>query len=104
MKVIDKHEAKVFCGIFSKDGSHFLTASQGYWNYLKRNCCNYLLFFVDQQIRLYNTTNDDYRLVKNIQAKDVGWSVIDVAFSPDQQHFVYSTWCTSCTWFLFKKN
>lgn len=52
--------------------------------------------FLDQQIRVYDTRNGEYRLVKTIQARDIGWSIIDVALSPDQQYFVYSTWCTSC--------
>lgn len=31
-------------------------------------------------------------------AHDVGWSVLDVAFSPDGEHFAYSSWADCCKW------
>lgn len=31
-------------------------------------------------------------------AHDVGWSVLDIAFSPDGEHFAYSSWADSCKW------
>lgn len=49
----------------------------------------------DRQIRLYQSGNGFYTFFNKINARDVGWSVIDVAFSPDQQSFVYSSWSTS---------
>lgn len=68
---------KVFCGIFSRDGDTFLTASQ------------------DRHIRLYNSKDCSYELMKSIRARDVGWSIIDVTYSPNGEHFVYSTWSSS---------
>lgn len=50
---------------------------------------------VDRQIRVYRTENGKFKLLNSIQARDVGWSVIDVAFSPDCSCFVYSSWSTS---------
>lgn len=77
MKKFCTYDGKVFCGNFSKNGNYFITASQ------------------DQHIRLYNTSTGQYQQIKTVRARDVGWSIIDLAFSPDQEHFVYSTWSTS---------
>ncbi|XP_066138934.1 DDB1- and CUL4-associated factor 11 isoform X2 [Euwallacea fornicatus] len=74
---LENSTGKVFCGIFSPDGNTFLTASQ------------------DRHIRLYNSKDCSYGLLKSVRARDVGWSIIDVAFSPDGEHFVYSTWSPS---------
>ncbi|KRT85038.1 WD40 domain-containing protein [Oryctes borbonicus] len=77
MEKLDKHDGKVFCGTFSREGNYFITASQ------------------DQQIRIYKSDRGVYKLLKTIHARDVGWSIIDVAFSLNQEHFVYSTWSTA---------
>ncbi|XP_025835140.1 DDB1- and CUL4-associated factor 11 isoform X2 [Agrilus planipennis] len=77
MKTLEAYAGKAFCGTFSKNGNHFITASQ------------------DRQIRVYKSDDEYYKLVNNIYARDVGWSIIDVGFSPDQEHFVYSTWSSS---------
>ncbi|KAJ8938518.1 hypothetical protein NQ314_011461 [Rhamnusium bicolor] len=77
MSVMDGCAGKVFCGIFSNNGNCFITASQ------------------DRHIRLYNSGDGSYKLFKSLRARDVGWSIIDVAFSPDREHFVYSTWSSS---------
>lgn len=77
MTILETYPGKAFCGIYSKDGKHFITASQ------------------DRQIRLYKCCEPAYKLVNSIYARDVGWSIIDVAFSPDHEHFVYSTWSSS---------
>ncbi|KAJ8925080.1 hypothetical protein NQ315_001252 [Exocentrus adspersus] len=82
MSVLGECTGKVFCGIFSPDGNCFVTASQ------------------DRHIRLYNSGDGSYKLFKSLRARDVGWSIIDVAFSRDQQHFVYSTWSSSCKFLL----
>lgn len=64
---------KAFCGKYSEDGNVFMTACQ------------------DARIRVYNTEND-MKLVKCITAKDVGWSVLDTAFSSDGRYAAYSSW------------
>ncbi|XP_025115257.1 DDB1- and CUL4-associated factor 11-like isoform X1 [Pomacea canaliculata] len=68
---------KVFCGTYSQDGNVFLTACQ------------------DQNVRLFNTQGSKFELFKTIHARDVGWSVLDVAFSPDGSHLIYSSWSDS---------
>lgn len=73
------HPEKLFCGIFSEDGRSFLSACQ------------------DGYLRIY----DSHRFAeplkgcvpfKSIPAIDIGWSILDVAFSPDALYAAYSTW------------
>lgn len=47
---------------------------------------------VDRQLRLYDTSNGRFKLLKTIEARDVGWSILDTAFSPDGHYVVYSSW------------
>ncbi|KAJ8953999.1 hypothetical protein NQ318_004290 [Aromia moschata] len=44
---------------------------------------------------MYNSGDGSYRLFSSLRARDVGWSIIDIAFSPDKEHYVYSTWSSS---------
>ncbi|KAK9503450.1 hypothetical protein O3M35_010002 [Rhynocoris fuscipes] len=75
MKKIDKYQHKVFCGIYSQDGNRFLTASQ------------------DRLMRVYDSSNGAvFKKLSEIQGRDVGWSILDVAFSPDSRHIAYSSW------------
>uniref|UniRef100_A0A0B6YVT7 Uncharacterized protein n=1 Tax=Arion vulgaris TaxID=1028688 RepID=A0A0B6YVT7_9EUPU len=72
---LDVYNQKAFCGIYSDDGNVFLSACQ------------------DQHIRVYNTSDDNkFKLFRSIRARDVGWSVLDTAFSPDGQYVAYSSW------------
>eukprot|EP00898_Chlorokybus_atmophyticus_P005696 jgi/Chlat1/6127/Chrsp409S05660 len=64
-----------FCGRFTEDGNVFLSACQ------------------DQNIRLYTLPGlRSGKPFKRIFAKDVGWSIIDTDFSPDQRMLIYSSW------------
>ncbi|GAB6029064.1 DDB1- and CUL4-associated factor 11 [Chamberlinius hualienensis] len=72
--VIQQYENKVFCGTHSADGSVFVTAGQ------------------DSRIRLYNSADNRYNHLQTIDARDVGWSILDTAISPDGRNLVYSTW------------
>ncbi|XP_054274991.1 DDB1- and CUL4-associated factor 11-like isoform X1 [Macrosteles quadrilineatus] len=72
-----QHNNKMFCGIYSKDGDKFLTASQ------------------DRYIRLYQTKCEGLKFSSQIQARDVGWSIVDTTFSPDGRWIVYSSWSES---------
>ncbi|XP_058815307.1 DDB1- and CUL4-associated factor 11 [Topomyia yanbarensis] len=73
-RTISNCNSKVFCGRFSRDGSQFVSASQ------------------DVQIRVFDATTSRYPLIRQIEAKNVSWSILDIDFSPDGEHFVYSTW------------
>ncbi|XP_056635060.1 DDB1- and CUL4-associated factor 11 isoform X1 [Diorhabda sublineata] len=75
--ILDHSTDKIFCGVFSKDGNRFITAAQ------------------DRTIRIYNSEKSSYKFQHFICARDVGWSILDVAFSPNGEHFVYSTWSSS---------
>jgi len=68
----DRYDTQVFCGRFSKDGEVFMSACQ------------------DRHIRLYDTKS--WKIKKEIIAKDVGWSIIDTDYSPDQRWLIYSSW------------
>ncbi|XP_020822785.1 DDB1- and CUL4-associated factor 11 isoform X1 [Phascolarctos cinereus] len=70
----DSYFHKAFCGVYSKDGQIFMSACQ------------------DQTIRLYDCRYGCFHKFKSIKARDVGWSVLDVAFTPDGNHFLYSSW------------
>ncbi|CAL7943970.1 unnamed protein product [Xylocopa violacea] len=74
MYQVAKYNTKAFCGSYSKDGRFFLTASQ------------------DKFLRLYRTHDGDFVEFKTIPARDVGWSILDTAFSPDGNYIVYSSW------------
>jgi len=32
-------------------------------------------------------------------AQDVGWGVLDIAFSPNGERFAYSSWADCCKWY-----
>lgn len=74
MKIVDKYHSKAFCGMFTKNGDSFMSASQ------------------DGNIRIYDTSTGYFKLKKVVPAQDVGWSILDTAVSPDGQHFIYSSW------------
>lgn len=74
MEAIARYQHKLFCGRHSSDGTVFLSACQ------------------DQHIRLYDTTHGKFKEFRDITARDVGWSIIDTDYSPDQQYLIYSSW------------
>jgi WD repeat-containing protein 23 len=58
-----------------------------------------VFFSADRNLRLYQTTEGKFEMLKIILARDVGWSVLDTAFSPDGNYVVYSSW-SECRKFL----
>lgn len=76
--IVGSFQTKIFCGTYSKDGNTFLSASQ------------------DRMIRLFDTSAENFKLVKTIAARDVGWSILDTAFSPDGNYIAYSSWSECC--------
>lgn len=73
--VVSQLSHKVFCGKYCGPGDNmFMTASQ------------------DCKIRLYNTNNGNFTKTQTIEARDVGWSVLDVAVSTAGDALVYSSW------------
>lgn len=67
-------ESKNYCGKFTKNGNYFVTGNQ------------------DQFLRVFDTSNSEYKIVNHIGVQDVSWCIVDLAFSPDEQNVAYSTW------------
>ena len=72
---ITEFDSRVFCGRFSASGEVYCAASQ------------------DGLIHLYET--DNFQLFKRVEARDVGWSVIDVDIAHNQRFVIYSSWSES---------
>lgn len=66
--------SKVFCGTFNSKGDRFATGSQ------------------DQIVRIFDSSTSNYTHVNHINARHVSWCLLDIAFSPCDQFFAYSTW------------
>lgn len=74
-KSTNSYEARLFCGQFSTDGSVFMSACQ------------------DQYLRMYKTEQlDSWKPFKEIECKQIGWSIVDTDYSPDNRFCIYSTW------------
>ncbi|EDQ90658.1 uncharacterized protein MONBRDRAFT_1381, partial [Monosiga brevicollis MX1] len=63
-----------FCGTYSEDGNIFMSACQ------------------DGMLRLYDARGSEFRLTAAVQARDVGWAIVDTCYSPDQHFLIYSSW------------
>ena len=70
---VAQYTKKVFCGRHARDGDIFITACP-------------------DRIRVYDTRRERFKLFHTIEPRDVGWSVLDVAVSPDGRDLVYSSW------------
>eukprot|EP01117_Protostelium_nocturnum_P005614 TRINITY_DN2023_c0_g1_i1.p1 TRINITY_DN2023_c0_g1~~TRINITY_DN2023_c0_g1_i1.p1 ORF type:complete len:506 (+),score=174.87 TRINITY_DN2023_c0_g1_i1:98-1615(+) len=68
----ERYRNHVFCGQYSKDGELFMSACQ------------------DRKIRIYDHATK--KKVKEINARHIGWSIIDTDYSPDQRWLIYSSW------------
>lgn len=71
-RLLFQYDHHIFCGQYSRDGSVFMSAAQ------------------DSRVRLYNS--DTWSPIKEIHARHVEWSVIDIDYSPDQRWIIYSSW------------
>ncbi|UJR15739.1 hypothetical protein I4U23_002674 [Adineta vaga] len=74
-EVVASMTRPTFCGQFSDDGQRFISACQ------------------DNSIRLYDTSSSKtFVQLSEIEAIEVGWSILDTALSPDRAQIAYSTW------------
>lgn len=71
---------------------HFLHGVAEFGVYIFGTSNFSLLRDKDQNIRLYDTTRGRFHLRRTVKARDVGWSVLDVCFTPDAHHVLYSSW------------
>eukprot|EP01135_Chromosphaera_perkinsii_P002775 Nk52_evm143s226 gene=Nk52_evmTU143s226 len=88
--IMSRYHHRAFTGIFSDDGQYFMAGVQ------------------DLTLRLYDTTcigrgikasvtdhegaNSSFPLLQVVQARDVGWAVLDTAYSPNKEWAIYSSW------------
>eukprot|EP00795_Rhopilema_esculentum_P001821 gene1821-16311_t len=77
MQTMKKFRQKLFCGEYSTDGTVFMSACQ------------------DQHIRLYDTTNGNFKLFRDISARDISWSIVDTAYRPEESRFCAFSICFS---------
>lgn len=75
---LDQYTHKAFCGSYSKEGDFFMSSSQ------------------DHMIRMYDTSRENFKLMKTFRSQQIGWSVLDTDISPDGRHFAYSGWSPCC--------
>lgn len=69
-------EKETFLLPLVKVGTRRNFISLGSW----RSICERMFGILDQKIRFYNTTTGSkYKCFKTVEARDVGWSVLDVA-------------------------
>jgi DDB1- and CUL4-associated factor 11 len=72
---LPRYNQAIFCAKFSRDGTKFMTGSQ------------------DHHIRIFDTTDiHQWRLQRDVAAREIQWSVIDVDFSQDSRFVIYSSW------------
>ncbi|XP_058679180.1 DDB1- and CUL4-associated factor 11 [Ammospiza caudacuta] len=71
---LEPHPQKVFCALFDQWGRRLLTACQ------------------DHSLRLFEVSGEGLRLLRATRGRHVGWSVLDVAFSPDGSQALYCSW------------
>lgn len=72
------------------------------------NDCVTVWVCVDQHIRLYDASRGRFHLKRTVKARDVGWSVLDVCFTPDSRSVLYSSWSDyskthTCTWWTHRE-
>jgi len=70
--VVAEFDHHVFCGKYSRDGQTFASACQ------------------DTHLRIFDTST--WTVLKDIQARDIHWSIIDVDYSGDGKYLAYSSW------------
>jgi WD repeat-containing protein 23 len=69
---VDRLDSRAYIGQFSGDGTLFVAG------------------FQDRRIRIYNV-QDGWAVQKDIQARNLRWTVTDTALSPDQRFLVYAS-------------
>ena len=76
MRTLHHYDSRVFCGQFSPQGDVFVVATQ------------------DRTLRFYHThqAKGDWVFFREVYAQEVGWSILDVSYSPDSEFLVYSSW------------
>lgn len=81
--VIEKFQghSRVFCSDFSNDGNVLCVASQ-----------DHVIHLIDSRS---GANSDRWPIYKQVESQFSGWSIIDVALSPDHEFVAYSGWSSS---------
>jgi WD repeat-containing protein 23 len=72
-KIVDRMQSRAYIGRFTPSGDIFIAAYQN-----------------ERRIRLYDVHND-WKVVKNIHARNLRWTVTDTALSSDQNFLLYAS-------------
>jgi WD repeat-containing protein 23 len=84
--MVEQRSSHIFCGQFSQSGRVFYSAV--------RDCTINVFNTTDIEAAVARRSMTEYpQPIREIRARDVGWSIIDVALSPDEQFLLYSSWC-----------
>eukprot|EP01084_Bolivina_argentea_P087438 157926_1 len=73
--------SRVFCSDFSADGNVLCVASQ-----------DHVIHLIDSSSGI---NNEQWKIYKQVESQFSGWSIIDVALSPDHSFVAYSGWSSS---------
>lgn len=57
---------------------------------------------LDRTLHLYDATTPSYKHVKREKARDIDWSILDAAFTPDSKTVIFSSWSNGCMYFVLK--
>eukprot|EP01100_Stratorugosa_tubuloviscum_P003860 TRINITY_DN193_c0_g1_i1.p1 TRINITY_DN193_c0_g1~~TRINITY_DN193_c0_g1_i1.p1 ORF type:complete len:479 (+),score=186.60 TRINITY_DN193_c0_g1_i1:10-1446(+) len=94
---LDKLRHQIFCGKFSANGNFFVSACQDHK--LRVYDCSQLFYnyksnYSNRKISNLNSSEIStcWKQIKSLTAQQVGWSIIDIDISKDQQNVIYSTW------------
>ena len=84
-QVVEKFQghSRVFCGDFSCDGNVLCVASQ-----------DHVIHLIDSRS---GVNSDKWPIYKQVESQFSGWSIIDVALSPDHEFVAYSGTLLTCS-------
>ena len=75
-RILCEFPTRVFIGRFSEKGDKYVT------------CCQ------SGAITLFDVEGRRIVPFRSLKGRDIGWSIVDLAFSPDERFAVYSSWCS----------
>ncbi len=91
-------DSRAYIGQFSADGTRFFGMMWGYGVFLvspptiaTRLISHYTAAFQGtHRVRVYDVANS-WKLVKDVEARGLRWTITDTALSPDGRFLLYST-------------
>ena len=74
VRVVDRMQSRAYIGRFTADGDVFVAAFQN-----------------ERRIRLYDVHSESWSVLKDIHARNLRWTVTDLALSADQNFLLYAS-------------